>query len=75
MNKEIILIIGGLLFAVSTFSQTYPNNEEGQFEDMLTPEYYNTPDGGAFRLELNKFIHFARHIPFQNPLMDSHHLK
>jgi len=71
MKKAIIIIIGAVLFAINAFSQTYPDNEDGRYEDMLTPEYYNTPRGGAFRFELNKFVHFARLTPFQHPLEDS----
>ncbi len=38
---------------------------------MLTPAYYPAPDGDTFRNEINKFVHFARLVPFQHPLEDS----
>jgi hypothetical protein len=71
MNKAIIILTGALLFSTRLFTQTYPDNEHGQYEDMLTPEYYNAPDGDAFRIEVNRFVHFARLTPFQHPLEDS----
>lgn len=67
MINNILIFIGAILFSINVFSQTILNNEDEQYEDMLTPQYYNTPDSGSFRLELNKFIHFARLIPFQHP--------
>jgi murein DD-endopeptidase MepM/ murein hydrolase activator NlpD len=69
MKRAIILY--GLFFIVFNSYGQYPNNEDGQYEDMLTPEYYNTPNGGTFRLEVNKFVHFARQQPFQHPFEDS----
>jgi murein DD-endopeptidase MepM/ murein hydrolase activator NlpD len=65
------MVLLGLVFLVFISYGQYPNNEEGQYEDMLTPEYYNTANGGAFRLEVNKFVHFARQLPFQHPFEDS----
>ena len=68
MTKKLILMIFSISLCSSLFAQTnYPNNENEQYEDLLTPQYYNTPDSGNFRLELNKFIHFSRMIPFQHP--------
>lgn len=69
MKRAIILF--GLIFLMFNSNGQFPNNEDGQYEDMLTPEYYNTPNGGAFRLEVNKFVHFARQLPFQHPFEDS----
>lgn len=69
MKSAIILL--GLIFLMFNSYAQYPNNEEGQYEDILTPEYYNTQNGGAFRLEVNKFVHFAREFPFQHPFEDS----
>lgn len=66
---KVLFILVGLMISISqAYAQTYPNNETGQYEDMLTPEYYNTPNGGTFRNEINKFVHFARLTPFQHPL-------
>ncbi len=69
MRKSTFLI-GIVVLVINVYAQ-YPNNEDGQFEDMLTPEYYDTPYEGEFRLELNKFVHFSRKIPFQHPLEGS----
>jgi len=66
--KKIITLLSLITFINQSYGQSYPNNETGQYEDMLTPEYYNTPNGGLFRNEVNKFVHFARLIPFQYPL-------
>lgn len=67
-----IIVLGILLFIGDTNAQIiYPNNEDGQYEDMLTPEYYLTEDDGSFRNEINQFVHFARLEPFQHPLEDS----
>lgn len=69
MIKKLIVGISFISFCISLCAQaSYSNNEDEQYEDMLTPQYYNTPDGGDFRLELNEFVHFARIIPFQHPL-------
>jgi len=69
MKRAIVLF--GLFFLMFNIYGQYPNNEDGQCEDMLTPEYYDTPNGGAFRLEVNKFVHFVRQLPFQHPFEDS----
>ncbi len=69
--KKIVILVSLIGLILQSFSQVYPNNEDGQYEDMLTPEYYNTPNGGAFREEINKFVHFARLTPFQHPLKDA----
>ena len=68
MSKFKIATLGLLLFSLTAFSQTYPNNEDSQYQDMLTPGYYNAPNGDDFRNEINKFIHFVRLEPFQHPL-------
>ena len=68
MKKNTYLII--LLLITSNLFAQYPNNEDGQFEDILTPEYYNTSNGGAFRDKVNTFVHFARLVPFKHPLED-----
>ena len=62
-----VLILGKTL----TAQTTYPNNEDGQYEDMLTPQYYHSANGEAFRHEINKFIHFSRLESFRHPLADS----
>ncbi len=71
MSSTIIIILGIILISTKSFAQTYPNNEDGQYEDMLTPAYYLAPNGDGFRNEINKFIHFARLESFQHPLEDS----
>ena len=68
MTKIIILLFGFIFFSSNSFSQNYPNNEDGQFQDMLTPAYYNAPNGDDFRNDLNCFFRFARLVPFQHPL-------
>ncbi|MCK5839748.1 MAG: hypothetical protein KAG99_07860, partial [Bacteroidales bacterium] len=72
MKEFIITILGVFLFLGITSSQTtYPNNEDSQYEDMLTPEYYLTGNGEPFRNEINMLVHFARLKSFQHPLEDS----
>jgi len=71
MYKTIIIILGLTLISTKSFSQTYSNNEDGQYEDMLTPAYYLAPNGDNFRNGINMFVHFARTEPFQHPLEDS----
>ncbi len=71
MSKGYVLCLISMLFFGNSFGQSYPNNEQGQYQDMLTPIYYNSPEGDEFRTEVNKFIHFVRQIPFQHPLEDS----
>ena len=68
MIRNLLLVLFLGVASLLSFGQTmYPNNEDEQYEDMLTPQYYTTPDGGDFRLALNECIHFARLIPFQHP--------
>jgi len=69
--KTILILILGLIFSLNIFSQEYPNNEDGEYQDMLTPAYYNTPLSEDYRTELNTFVHFARLTPFQNPVENS----
>ena len=71
MKNTIVLICGIALFATTFHAQTYPENDSGAFQDLLTPAYYGTPIGGAFRNEINKFVYHARQEPFQHPLEDS----
>jgi hypothetical protein len=52
-------------------AQVYPNNEVYQYQDLLTPAYYNAPNGDPFREEVNKYVYFARQIPFQHPFANS----
>ena len=64
-----------LVVFLSTFfglAQTdFPENEDGIFEDMLTPGYYLSEKNSDIRNEINEFIFFARQIPFHHPLADS----
>lgn len=72
MKRTTVIILGILLFIGKTYSQTtYPNNEDDQYEDMLTPGYYLSGNGDPFRNEINKFVHFARLGPFDHPFKDS----
>ena len=72
MKYVLVAIVGLILYSGSVYSQTtYPNNEDGQFEDILTPQYYLSQDGDPFRNDMNKFIHFARKVPFQHPLQNT----
>ncbi|MGE0561849.1 MAG: T9SS type A sorting domain-containing protein [Flavobacteriales bacterium] len=70
MKKFIITILGITLFIAKSYAQ-YPENESGTYQDLLTPAYYSTPIGGAFRVEINKFVYYARIEPFRHPLEDS----
>ena len=72
MKRIVTIIFGILLFIGKSHSQTtYPNNEDSQYEDMLTPKYYLTGNGEPFRNEINMFVHFARLDSFYHPLEDS----
>lgn len=77
MTSYLILII--LIFSSSCKKEdttdfveqtSYEINENGTYQDFLTPNYYNTNETDL-RDEINKFIHFARledyQHPFQNP--------
>ena len=69
--KKLLIIVGLILVGNLILAQTtYPDNEDGEFEDMLTPAYYYAPSGDAFRNEINLFVHFARLESFQHPLDD-----
>ncbi len=70
MEKVFIGFILIVCFSVG-YAQVYPDNEAGEYEDMLTPEYYNNMDSSTFRHEVNKFIHFARQTPFRSPFEES----
>ena len=59
-------------FAINIVAQNqHPNNQDGAYEDMLTPAYYSSNGDSAFIKELNKFVNFARKLPFSHPLEDS----
>ncbi len=49
----------------------YDDNEDGRFDDLLTPGYYHGGQGDPFREEVNTFVHHARlermHHPFEDP--------
>ena len=71
--KYFIITIICFLVLVSTLSsQTiFPDNKDGQFEDMLTPLFYLSSSGDPFRETVNKFVFYARTAPFLHPLQDS----
>jgi hypothetical protein len=46
----------------------FPDNETGLYQDMLTPLYYKSDESDEFRLQVNKFIHYARKEIFHHPL-------
>ena len=71
MKISSAIIVSLTLFSLKGFSQIYSDNEDGQYQDMLTPVYYNSSNGDPFRNEVNMFVHFARLESFQNPLKDS----
>ncbi len=72
MKPTIVIIIGIILFIGKAYSQTsYPNNEDGEYEDMLAPEYYLSENDAPIRNEINTFIHFARLKSFHHPFKDS----
>ena len=69
--KRILALLIILLLAGKMYPQSdYSNNEDGEYEDMLTPEYYLSGSESEFRDEVNKLVHFARQIPFSHPLED-----
>ena len=47
---------------------TYPDNEDEEYEDMLTPGFYSSEVDDAFRTGVNKFVFFARQASFLHPL-------
>ncbi len=61
------LLVGNLSVS-EVFTTEYPINEDGDYQDLLTPQYYLSEDGAEIRDEINKFIFFARMEPFQHPL-------
>ena len=72
MKINIIVFLGLFIFTTVSFSQTiYPNNEDGPFEDMLTPQYYLSANGTPFRDEVNKFVYFRRMEQCHHPLENS----
>ena len=53
-----------------TEETSYEINENSTYRDFLTPNYYNTNEVGL-RDEINKFVHYARLVDFQNPFQNS----
>ncbi len=49
---------------------SYEINENGTYQDFLTPNYYNTNENDL-RDEINKLIHFARLENYQHPFQNS----
>ncbi|MCK5741918.1 MAG: T9SS type A sorting domain-containing protein [Chlorobi bacterium] len=70
--KNIIIVVIWIAFSLSdVWSQTtYPNNEDGTYQDMLTPQYYLSANSDSLRNEINKYVHFARLEKFGHPLAD-----
>ena len=48
----------------------YPDNEDGTYQDLLTPTYYQAAAGAPFRETANTFVHYARLEVFHHPLED-----
>lgn len=66
--KVAFWICGFILLVSQSYTQPYPNNEDYPYQDLLTPEYYDSANGGSpFRDEVNKYVYFARLMPFQHP--------
>jgi murein DD-endopeptidase MepM/ murein hydrolase activator NlpD len=51
-------------------SVKYPDVEESEFQDLLTPVYYTSVSDSEFRNEVNKFVYYARQVQFQHPLQN-----
>lgn len=51
-------------------AMSYPQNENGDVQDMLTPVYYNAAAEDAFRDEVNRFIYCCRKERFHHPLQN-----
>jgi len=49
----------------------YPANESRQYQDMLTPLYYNSATGAPFRTEMDRFIYYSQTESFHHPLKNS----
>ncbi|AMC10317.1 hypothetical protein Lupro_03185 [Lutibacter profundi] len=49
---------------------SYEINENGIYQDFLTPDYYDT-NKNDLRNEINKFIHFSRLNEYQHPFQNS----
>ena len=72
MKNPILIFLVLICSSTSLPAQPdYPENEDGSYGDLLTPEYYDTPEGEPFREEVNKMVWFARQTPFHHPLADS----
>lgn len=61
--KSILTLVFILNLQLPSFSQ--------EPADFLTPDYYSSEENSAFKKEIDRFIFFARKIPFQHPLQDS----
>lgn len=70
MKMRLIILLGLMILYINGFAQ-YSNNEDGTYQDMLTPEYYNSTDSSDFRQELNAFVHYARALSYNHPFQDS----
>jgi murein DD-endopeptidase MepM/ murein hydrolase activator NlpD len=64
VSMTLILIAA---FGVGTAS-AYEDNEDGDFDDLLTPAYYDADPGSAFREAVNELVHFARLESLHHPL-------
>ena len=51
-------------------TELFPDNEDGEFQDMLTPGYYNSAPDSSFRNDVNRFVHYSREETFHHPLED-----
>lgn len=71
--KKLIFCTGLILsIVVSSFSQNISTKiTDKKLDDFLTPEYYLSNNDDDFRKEVNRFVYFARKIPFSHPLSDS----
>ena len=64
-----ILLVTSILPAFAQQNQLETNKSKP--EDFLTPEYYLSKEKSVFKTELERFILYARKVPFQHPLIDS----
>ena len=70
-NSDRKIGIEDVIYILKILSYNYPNNEDGLYQDMLTPAYYNAINSDPFKFEVNRFIYFARKIQFHHPLEDA----
>ena len=71
VNLYNLVILIALILVSGCSTDNALDNDNDSYQDMLTPDYYNSENNDSFRSEENNFIEQVRKEEFHHPLENS----